>query len=130
LVEELVNEAVNEVVEELADEAVEESADEEAEASNESHDCILQLFKEAKIQLLAEEIDKLPKWQHVVELYGDGVVIVGKDNCAQYRDKVDFSDRIVAVAGLLNTGTNLLDIQLMRKLCGVKQLWQVPWGKH
>ena len=55
---------------------------------------------------------------------------MGKDNCAQYRDKVDFSDRIVAVAGLFNTGTNLLDIQLMRNLRGVKRLWQVPWGKH
>jgi len=82
-VEESVDEAVDEAVEESADEAVEESADEEVEASNESHDRILQLFKEAKIQLSVEEIEKLPKWQHVVELYGDGVVIVGKDNCVE-----------------------------------------------
>jgi len=56
-VEESVDEAADEAVEESADEAVEESANEEVEASNESHDRILQLFKEVKIQLSAEEIE-------------------------------------------------------------------------
>lgn len=40
------------------------------------------------------------------------------------------SSRIVAVAGMFNTGTNFLETQLRKNLLHTSSLWQVPWGKH
>jgi hypothetical protein len=39
---------------------------------------------------------------------------------------------ILAVAGMFNTGTNLLDVQMQRNILGLNKnsIWQVPWGKH
>ena len=92
---------------------------------------ILHLLREAGIDNLSpDQINKLPTWQHVLDLYGPDVVIVGKDRCADFRKKVPLTDRKVGVAGLFNTGTNLLDLHLMRNVHGVENLWQVPWGKH
>ena len=92
---------------------------------------ILQLLKEAGISDLSpQQISRLPRWEHVVDLYGPKVVIVGKNRCDQFRKKVRLTDRKVGVAGLFNTGTNLLQLHLFRNIHGVESLWQVPWGKH
>jgi hypothetical protein len=63
---------------------------------------ILQLLKDAGVldTLNPEELAKLPKWQHVVDLYGEQVVIVGKERCEDFRKKVSLRDRKVGVAGL------------------------------
>ena len=69
----------------------------------------------------------------------------GLDQCARYRSTVAFADRKWGVAGLHNTGTNLL-FRTMTQNCKVRRrhrdsgsgdaninvagLWQVPWGKH
>lgn len=64
-------------------------------------------------------------------MYGDKVVIVGKDECVHFREKVPKKDRILGVAGLFNTGTNLLDTQMRKNIkLPHASLWQVPWGKH
>ena len=93
---------------------------------------IMQLLKDAGVldTLNPEELASLPKWQHVVDLYGDKVRIIGKERCKDFRNRVSFHDRKVGVAGLFNTGTNLLDLHLQRNVHGVENIWQVPWGKH
>ena len=45
-------------------------------------------------------------------MYGENVVIVGKDECAAFREKVPKEERILGVAGLFNTGTHAVWIEL------------------
>jgi hypothetical protein len=64
-------------------------------------------------------------------LYGDKVVIVGKELCEDFRQRVPLEKRRLAVAGMFNTGTNLLDTQMRKNIrMPSPTLWQVPWGKH
>ncbi len=78
-------------------------------------------------------------------------IIMGLSQCAAYRAKVPWYDRVVAPAGLFHSGTNLL-VQLLQANCpyakssstnnhttsryGTIQgqvrglAWQVSWGKH
>jgi hypothetical protein len=64
-------------------------------------------------------------------LYGRPPVLAvdEDDDCARYRLSVPFEQRILAVAGMFNTGTNLLDNQLRKNILGLSKpsLWQVPW---
>jgi hypothetical protein len=64
-------------------------------------------------------------------LYGRPPVLAvdENDDCAQYRASVPIEQRILAVAGMFNTGTNLLDNQLRKNILGLSKpnLWQVPW---
>jgi hypothetical protein len=58
-------------------------------------------------------------------------VIVGKEDCDAYRQQVPLAQRQLGVAGMFNTGTNLLEAQLRKNVHLPKEsLWQVPWGKH
>jgi hypothetical protein len=78
---------------------------------------VLQLLEEAGVNNLSpEQIESLPRWQHVVDLYGPDVVIVGKERCQLFRDSVPLADRIVGPAGMFNTGTNALDLHLQVRL--------------
>jgi hypothetical protein len=101
-------------------------------ARRENNDPLIELLQDAGVYdtLHPQERATLPTWQHVVHLYGDQVRIVGKERCEMYRSKVKLQDRKIGVAGLFNTGTNLLDLHLQRNVHGVENLWQVPWGKH
>jgi hypothetical protein len=102
------------------------------QATARENDPLIELLKDAGVYdtLHPQERAELPTWQHVTNLYGDQVRIVGKERCETYRTKVKLQDRKIGVAGLFNTGTNLLDIHLQRNVHGVENLWQVPWGKH
>jgi hypothetical protein len=68
-------------------------------------------------------------------LYGRPAVLAvnddnDKDNdCVRYRSSVPLEQRQLAVAGMFNTGTNLLDNQLRKNIFGLAKpnLWQVPW---
>lgn len=51
--------------------------------------------------------DSLPKWSKILEAYGPPNVL-GLDSCKAYRDMVEPNLRTLGVAGLFNTGTNLL----------------------
>jgi hypothetical protein len=99
-----------------------------------SKDRILWLLQDAGVALSSlsqEERQQLPKWQHVIDLYGDDIIVHGQEQCEAFRQHVpNPKDRILAVAGLFNTGTNLLNTQFTRNIQGIKTLWQVPWGKH
>jgi len=68
-----------------------------------------------------------------------------EDTCSKFRKRVPYDLRILGVAGLFNTGTNMLaalldyNCNFMSRLTNVDGgslggygpvLWQVPWGKH
>lgn len=84
---------------------------------------------------------QLPKEEDVVRLYGPKPIIKGLDRCSAFRDSVPAVSRMMAPAGMFNTGTNLIN-QLLRENCyipeRVKKIGkgspgmrrQVPWGKH
>jgi len=85
-----------------------------------------------------ETIAALPSVDDVSRLYGsDGPIIYGTETCAKFRENIPLKRRIIAPAGIFNTGTNLMS-SLLRNNCvlphetnpknGVN--WHVPWGKH
>lgn len=103
---------------------------------------ILNILRQARYNLhdsqifSAETLNSLPKWSDIMDLYGKPR-IVGLDSCQRYRQQVvDQSMRTIGVAGMFNSGTNVLHYMLMancinraaKDSTGV--LWQVPWGKH
>lgn len=84
-----------------------------------------------------EEIPKshlksLPTEDELKDMFGkiNEPVIFGKETCARYRERVPKSQRFVGAAGLYNTGTNALYLQMQQNLKLVGAIWQVPWGKH
>jgi hypothetical protein len=85
---------------------------------------------------------QVPVWEEIVQVHGRDPVIYGLDSCEKFRNTVDPIDRHVGIAGMFNTGTNLLAIILQHN-CGIPEgirklgrkkghgmEWQVPWGKH
>uniref|UniRef100_A0A7S1B8E7 Uncharacterized protein n=1 Tax=Corethron hystrix TaxID=216773 RepID=A0A7S1B8E7_9STRA len=82
-------------------------------------------------------LEKLPSVEEVTALYGkNGPVIYGMGTCLAFRKDVPLQRRVVAPAGMYNTGTNLL-ADLLTKNCVLPHKekirgmnWQVPWGKH
>eukprot|EP00538_Stauroneis_constricta_P006895 CAMPEP_0119572162 /NCGR_PEP_ID=MMETSP1352-20130426/44485_1 /TAXON_ID=265584 /ORGANISM="Stauroneis constricta, Strain CCMP1120" /LENGTH=423 /DNA_ID=CAMNT_0007621847 /DNA_START=129 /DNA_END=1400 /DNA_ORIENTATION=+ len=93
-----------------------------------------------------QTIASLPRWSQVEDLYGaSGPKIYGLETCQTYRDNVPLADRKASVAGMFNSGTNLLSTllaencfinpsekELTRRKAMVNHAmqWQVPWGKH
>jgi hypothetical protein len=85
---------------------------------------------------------QVPVWKDIVKVHGSEPVVYGLDTCQTFRDTVPAVDRHVAIAGMFNTGTNLLSILLQHncaipegiqkwgRLKGHGMEWQVPWGKH
>lgn len=110
-------------------------ADFKAESSKadspKAKDRIAWLLQDAGVTSLSqEEQSQLPQWQQVIDLYGDDIILHGQEHCEIFRQHVPPHNRILAVAGLFNTGTNLLHTQFTKNIHGVKTIWQVPWGKH
>jgi hypothetical protein len=82
-------------------------------------------------------LQRLPTWDTIQHLYGPGPILIGTETCRQFRETIPAKDASLAVAGLFNTGTNLLSTYLESN-CRIPQntnhnhgmRWQVPWGKH
>lgn len=54
------------------------------------------------------------------------IVVYGTETCAEYQKLVpNKQDRIVAVAGLFNTGTNAMEFHLRNNINGIPSKWQV-----
>ncbi|GAX17766.1 hypothetical protein FisN_24Hh167 [Fistulifera solaris] len=109
------------------------------EEARKGREPLLELLTEAGVTSMdAVSVAKLPTWQQVTDLYGDGPVIYGLETCQQFRDKVPPEDASIGTAGLFNTGTNPFAMYLSAN-CEMPQntndkakgmRWQVPWGKH
>lgn len=55
-----------------------------------------------------EVLESIPRWSHVVDLYGEPVIL-GLETCQQFRDVAPGEARQVGVAGMFNSGTNILN---------------------
>jgi hypothetical protein len=91
---------------------------------------ILQILQEAGItDISQEQLRKLPTWDDVVSLYGDGPKIVGLEtSCESFRSTVSPSERLIGVAGTFNSGTNLL-AELLIANCRISTR-QAKYGKR
>lgn len=90
------------------------------------------LFAAGLHDVYRTDLDGLPSAETLTQLYGplDEPVVIGMDTCATYRNQVPPSDRVVAVAGMFNTGTNAMAFHLRQNIQNIDSPWQVPWGKH
>jgi hypothetical protein len=112
---------------------------------------ILRILRQAGVdtdELEKSVYDQLPTWSQVQALFGTEPVIYGMGNnddddshCAAFRNSTDPTIRFFGIAGMFNSGTNLL-ASLMSQNCQITERmlvygekskgvrWQVPWGKH
>lgn len=95
---------------------------------------LVRILSEAGVdvgELPLDTLERLPTQSTLTRLYGNfsEPPIWGLEHCTAYREKVQRADRFVGVAGLFNTGTNLLAHHLENNL-DMSMRWQVPWGKH
>lgn len=109
------------------------------------HSWAIRHFNEAGIPLRNHTLALLPTTDELLKFVGKSPVFVHGDGrgthrgainqCEKFRQGVpNENDRWIGVAGIFNTGTNLLH-KLLVKNCimpgGQKNVyWQVPWGKH
>ena len=112
--------------------------------TNESHK-IVEIFREAGVELNADEIRDLPSWKDIVKLVGDQPIVHGLETCQAFRDSIPPIERNLGAAGMFNTGTNLVT-RLLKENCKIPERvdkygidasreahgirWQVSWGKH
>ena len=109
-------------------------ADLTLEEASKGKEELIQLLKDTGIETLdAKTIQLLPTWKEIVDLYGDGPVILGEEqSCERFQKTVPRSQASVAPAGSFNTGTNIL-ASLLDANCVLPQnpkggvIWQVPW---
>lgn len=99
----------------------------------------VRVLRKAGVEITDELKASLPTSAEIEELYGEQPVILGLDQCQSFRDAVKPEDSFIAVAGIFNTGTNLLS-QFLQDNCVITEKFQklgkpgirgqVAWGKH
>ena len=96
----------------------------------------LQILRDSRVDFDKDEaLTKLPTWNQVEALYGTGgPKMVGLERCAEFRESVPSTARVLGGAGLWNTGTNAL-WAILGNNCNIvgpnrTVEFQVPWGKH
>lgn len=101
-------------------------------------DKLIEIMKMANVNLTEDVLEALPSWEQVVNRFGAEPKFLGLDTCAAFNAKVPIERRMLAPAGMFNSGTNLL-FQILQKNCvvhrrkgkkGIGVEWQVNWGKH
>ena len=102
---------------------------------------IRKLLERAGVEVTPAIYAKLPSYSDITATYGSDVKIHGLETCQEFRDTVPGKERMLGVAGMFNTGTNLLT-QLLLNNCYIEDKVkeygpkyhgirvQVPWGKH
>lgn len=79
--------------------------------------------------------EKIPPWSQVSANYGNKHVILGLERCQAYRETVPVEKRIMGLAGLFSSGTNVMHHLLLNNCEPPKGSqkpqrtfqWQVPW---
>jgi hypothetical protein len=79
---------------------------------------VLDVLIRAHTDIDEKVVDELPTWENVTNMYGSEPVVLGLDTCAAFREKVPPKDRLIAAAGMFNTGTNFF-IQLLERNCWI-----------
>jgi len=113
-------------------------------SEDEGRQYILDIFKEAEVELTPAMEAQLPTWTQVQEVVGTHPYIMGLEHCMEYQKSVPPLERMLGPAGMFNSGTNLLT-HLLKRNCEIPERrqaagpnaskesygmrWQVPWGK-
>jgi hypothetical protein len=78
---------------------------------------ILEIFRDAGVELSDEELRELPTWEQITRLVGDSPVIYNLENsCKRFRDAIPGVERNIGCSGMFNSGTNLVT-QLLKENC-------------
>lgn len=98
----------------------------------------LSILLDAEIDVTEEIVKQLPLVSDIHAQYGNKPIIHNLESCRRFRDTYRPEERFMAVAGMFNTGTNILGNLIVHncafprkrgtKGTGMRQ--QVPWGKH
>jgi hypothetical protein len=98
---------------------------------------LLDVLKEAGVEKIDDSVIKLlPTWTQVSQLYGSQKpVIIGLERCRAYRKSVRLNDRLLRIAGVINTGTTAMAGYMASNQGGSpgndkERPYNVPWGKH
>ena len=106
---------------------------------------LLLLKNNAGVQEISENTyQQLPTWSQITELYGSKPRILGLEQCESYQSYINViqgDQKGLAVAGMFNSGTNLLSVLLAsncnlqftktnrtKRYLGIYP--KTPWGKH
>jgi len=92
----------------------------------------IQKLKNLGMNITESQLQYIPSWQQVTDMFGTEPVIIGLEQCEAFRKAVPFSNRTVLPAGSFNTGTNLFPEFFHTNCAGSFQrdIIQVNWGKH
>lgn len=99
----------------------------------------LNLLLQAGVDDLTEDIiNQLPLVSDIHAQYGTKPIVHNLESCERFRHSYPPGERFMAVAGMFNTGTNILGNLIVhncaiprpkgKKGTGMRQ--QVPWGKR
>ena len=100
---------------------------------------LVEILTNAEVPLDHDRCNRLPTWRAMTDLYGEKQIVVGLETCQAYRDMIQTTagaTPMPRIAGLCNSGTNVLNQLLFRNLGNIthvgapRQGYQVPWGKH
>lgn len=125
-----------------------------ASLSNEQdREHIVNVFRDAGVELDEETLQTLPSWSTIVSHIGAAPKLHGLDSCSKFRETIPALERNVGSCGMFNSGTNLVT-RLLKENCQIPERvdfygwtdtfdkwqmgpydahgmrWQVPWGKH
>jgi hypothetical protein len=78
--------------------------------------------------LSADLCRQLPSHNRIVDVYGEGPVVVGLDTCSEYRQIVSGVQPMPRVAGMYHSGTNVVIRTLQRHLGRVDNATSDPDG--
>ena len=91
---------------------------------------VLKILRQARYNLhdsqtfSSETLNSLPKWSDIVDLYGESPRIVGLESCERYRQQVvNRSMRTIGVAGMFNSGTNVLHAREFCTISWMTMIW-------
>ncbi len=102
---------------------------------------LINLLSHARMSISRKDMESIPKWSEVVSRFGERPRILGLETCSTFRGLNPQKDlRLIAPAGIFNSGTNLL-YRLLAKNCKTSDFnqnsysrtgidWQVNWGKN
>lgn len=100
---------------------------------------LVEILTNAEVPLDHDRCNRLPTWRAMTDLYGEKQIVLGLETCQAYRDMIQTTagaTPMPRIAGLCNSGTNVLNQLLFRNLGNIthvgapRQGYQVPWGKH
>lgn len=100
---------------------------------------LINLLRDAGQEVTDDDVERLPTWTQVTSLIGNAPVIHGLEHCSSFNP----SEAILAIAGMMNTGTHLL-YSMLKENCDIysssfgdrsgfaqqRVRPQVNWEKH